>query len=94
MRNAIKYSKLLVESGVPKEQAEAQVEVMETIIGDNLATKQDLANLEIKLMSEIKGIDAKLEKLELRMVIKLGTILSIVIPLSIGSVVAIVKLIG
>jgi hypothetical protein len=63
-----KFIKTLEEAGVPETQAEAfSTAVQESHGAAELATKVDIAKL-------CKDMDAKLKKLELRMTIKLGSI--------------------
>ena len=63
-----KFVKTLEAAGVPESQAEAfSTAVRESHEAAELATKGDIAELR-------KDIDSKLEKLELRMTIKLGSI--------------------
>ena len=78
MFNSLKYVKRLEEVGLPRHQAEAQVEMLTDIIQTDLATKQDIKDLEHKMI-----------QLESRLTIKLGTIVSI----AIGVAVTLVKLI-
>lgn len=79
MINALKYAKNLEEAGIPRKQAEAQVQMMMEIMEMSLATKQDILMLEQKLIQS-----------EQRMTIKLGTIVS----LAIGIAVTLAKIVG
>ena len=70
-------------AGVPQKQAEAQIKILSpatSVSLDGLATKQDLH-------SEIATVRAELRELELRMTIKLGSIMVV----GIGVMVAAVK---
>ncbi len=51
--DTLKFSKKLVESGVPQRQAEAHAEAFAEVIDDQLATKQDLKDLETRLNHNI-----------------------------------------
>ena len=70
MFNAFKFTKQLEKVGFSREQAEIQVQVVTEIIEEDLATKQDLKILETNL-------ENKIQQLEYRMIIKLGTLLLI-----------------
>jgi len=72
MINALKYAKNLEEAGIPRGQAEAQVQMIMEIMEMNLATKQDILMLEQKLIQS-----------EQRMTIKLGTIVSLAIGIAV-----------
>lgn len=83
-------AKKLEEVGVPRDQAEVHARIMTEIIGTNLATKQDLKDLRLYTQEDIKGLNDKLDssverldrkmiQLENRLVIKLGTIVTIAI---------------
>jgi len=84
--DTLKFVKTLKEAGVSEPQAEAfSTAVRESHEAADLATKADLREVETNLHHEISdlrkdmdarfaGMDSKLEKLELRMTIKLGSI--------------------
>ena len=59
------YIKNLMESGVPQEQAEVHADELKNIITQDLATKQDLENTELRLNakidSSVKDLDAKID---------------------------------
>ncbi len=46
MNNALKYVKILESTGVSRQQAEAHIQMISEILEDDLATKQDIKNLE------------------------------------------------
>lgn len=90
MNNALKYVKILEGTGVTREQAEAHVQLIMEIMEGDLATKQDMKNLETKLDASIERLDHKIDtsierlehkmlQLEYRLTIKLGTIVTIAI---------------
>ena len=62
-------------------QAEAQAETLIALVEDRLATKQDLKILETMLERDLK-------ELEMRLVIRLGTLLAV----TIGAVATLVKI--
>ena len=53
--------KKLLEAGFTPQQAEAQVELLLTIVEGNLATKQDLKETEGRTEIRLKELDAKIE---------------------------------
>ena len=90
MNNALKYVKILEGTGITREQAEAHVQMISEVLEGELATKQDLKNLETKLDSSIERLEVKLDnwaerfehkmlQSEYRTTIKLGSIVTIVI---------------
>jgi hypothetical protein len=79
MNNTLKYVRLLEASGITREQAEAHVQVITEITEGDLASKQDMKNLETKLDVSIERLEHKMLQSEYRIVIKLGTIVTVVI---------------
>jgi len=79
MLNAFKYTTQLEEAGFSREQAEIQLQVITEIVEGELATKQDLEILrkDISNVVEIKtnNLENKMQQLEYRITIKLGTLL-------------------
>jgi hypothetical protein len=90
MFNAFKYTKRLEEAGFSREQAEIQLQVMTEIVEGELATKQDLKILETSLKQDLEilrkdisnsleiktnTLENKMQQLEHRMTIKLGSLL-------------------
>lgn len=67
MFNTLKYAKKLEEVGFAREQAEAQVQMLAEVIETNLATKRDIDDLK-----------QEMQKMEYRLVIKLGALVTIV----------------
>lgn len=66
-----KFIKTLEAAGLPEQQAEAiSIAVRDSHESVDVATKRDLTDVH-------KDIDSKLEKMELRLTIKLGTIVVI-----------------
>ena len=89
MNYFLKYVKILEGTGVTREQAEAQVQVISEILEGYLATKQDIKNLETKLDGSAERLEAKLDnraerfehrilQSEYRTTIKLGSIVTVV----------------
>ena len=69
MYDTLMYVKKLEAVGIPRKQAEAQVEIMSQIVDSNFATKQDVKDLAAELRAEIRT-----EMGELRLEIKDSTI--------------------
>lgn len=67
--DSLGYFEKLKEAGFTEEQARVQANAMREIIEERLATKADLTQLEERLTSEM-------QKLELRMTLKLGAMLA------------------
>ena len=67
MFDTLKYSKILEAIGMSREQAEAQVQIIAEIVEDNLVCKNDLR-------IEMLGLRSEMERLEHRLVLKLGAI--------------------
>lgn len=57
MINTLKYSKILQEAGVPREQAEAHILVMAEFVEGNLATKEDIHRLRHEDFHQLKNED-------------------------------------
>jgi hypothetical protein len=77
MFNALKYAKILEDVGFSREQAETHMQIIMEIIENNLATKQDVDSLRNDLHNSVERLEHKLVQLEYRLIIKLGTIITI-----------------
>ena len=53
-----------------------QANAMREVIEERLATKADLIQLEERLRNEIRKMESEMQKLELRMTLKLGAMLA------------------
>lgn len=84
MINTLKYAKKLEEVGVPRDQAEAHVQLMTEILEQEFATKSDIVRLE----NRFDRVESELHKPEYKLIIKLGAICA----LSISAMVTIQKL--
>ncbi len=51
--DTLAYAKKLIAAGVPATQAEVQAEALKEIIDDNLATKRDLKEMELRLKYDL-----------------------------------------
>jgi len=73
------YVKRLTAAGMPEAQAEVQAEAFAELINDQLATKRDLAELEMRLGGQSKELEMRLthqmKQLELSITVKLGAML-------------------
>lgn len=56
MFDTLKYSRVLEAAGVARDQAEAHVRIIAEIVEDDLATKQDLKELEFRLIIKLSAI--------------------------------------
>ena len=97
--DTLAYSKRLIAVGMPPRQAEEQIEIFAEILDNNLATKQDIElihkdmkELEGSLQRDMKELEGSLQRdmkeLEMRMIIRLGSIMTA----GIAIVAALVKL--
>lgn len=80
MFNTLKFANRLKNAGVSPAQAEAQAEILSEVFELNLrelVTKKDLRY-------EIEKLDAKLEKLELRMILKLTVIMATLLSVAVA----------
>ena len=75
------FVKELTRAGMPEEQAEVLARSQAALIDDNLATKQDLKEMEPAARQDLK-------ELELRLTIRLGSMMVV----AVGVVAALVKL--
>ena len=75
------FVKDLTRAGMPEEQAEVLARSQAALIDDNLATKQDLKEMEPAARQDLK-------ELELRLTIRLGSMMVV----AVGVVAALVKL--
>lgn len=56
MFDTLRYSKVLESAGVSRDQAEAHVKIIAEIVEDDLASKQDLKELEYRLITKLSAI--------------------------------------
>ena len=73
MFNTLMYAKKLEEVGVSRDQAEAHIQIIAEIVEGDLSTKQD-----------IKDLKDELQKLEYRLIIKLGAVVTAVIATAVA----------
>ncbi len=81
MFDTLKYSKILEAVGITRDQAEAHIKIIAEIVEGDLATKQDIRELENKLI-----------QMEYRLIIKLGVLIGTIVTLAIATTAAITKL--
>jgi len=74
--DSLGYFEKLKAAGFTEEQAKVQANAMREVIEERLATKADLIQLEERLRNEIRKMESEMQKLELRMTIKLGAMLA------------------
>lgn len=78
--DTLKYATRLKEGGVPSAQAEAEATALAEVLDINireLATRQDLADME-------KRMESRFESLELRLTIKLGGLIAVAVGVAIA----------
>ena len=56
MFNTLRYSRILESAGVSRDQAEAHIQIIAEIVEDDLTTKQDLRELEYRLIIKLSAI--------------------------------------
>lgn len=67
MFNAVRYIKSLEAVGIPREQAEAQVQLIIAAIEDEVATKTELTEFRSETKSEISNVRAEVAQLRAEM---------------------------
>ncbi|MEK7357700.1 MAG: hypothetical protein AAB250_14710 [Bdellovibrionota bacterium] len=77
MIHTLMYAKKLIAIGIPREQAEAQIEIMAEIVEDHLVTKEDFKDLKNEMI-----------QMEYRLTIKFGSI----VTLGVGILAALITL--
>ena len=92
--DTLAYAEKLIAAGMPEKQAkafvEAQVEVLSSAVLSNIVTKTDLANG----LKELEArIDIKMNNLEIRLVKWFAGLFIVQIGVTVGIVIAILKLI-
>lgn len=60
MYDSLMYVKKLEAVGIPRNQAEAQVEIMSQIIDSNFATKQEVRGLSLAMSSDMSALKTEL----------------------------------
>lgn len=81
--STLRYSKALEAVGVSRDQAEAHIKIIAEIVEGDLATKAD-----------VRELKDEMQKLEYRLIIKLGSIIVATITLAIAATAALTKLLG
>ena len=90
--------KELTQAGMPEEQAEVLARSQAALIDEKLATKQDLKELEMRLVRDMKELETNLKRdmqeMELRlkhdMTVRLGSMMVV----AVGVIAALVKLLS
>jgi hypothetical protein len=83
MFNSLKYVKELEAAGTPPPQAEAYVKILSEMMESNLATKEDLSKLDVKLQHAMELLRKDVRYEIQKMTIKLGTIVSVAIGVAV-----------
>jgi hypothetical protein len=96
MSDTLMYFKKLEEAGFTRQQAEAQVRIVDDYFKDNIATKTDLMRLEVKINGEfqtvrtaLRDLTHKVDTLESRLTIRLGGMMIV----GFGALAAFIKLV-
>ena len=73
MFNSLKYAKILESSGITRKQAEAHIQVLSRVMGEDVATKHDFAHLNNKmdslqavLRSDMRALESTMNGLDSR----------------------------
>lgn len=77
----------LVSINVPSDKARAVVDAMDRDMGTSLATKQDLELLRRDVENRFALVDQRFDTLELRLVVKLGSLMVAGFGLTIAAIV-------
>lgn len=92
MCNSLKYAKILEDAGLPRNQAEIHIQIISEVLEEELASKEDirvlqadLKSLEAKFDNKLLHIEDKFEKLEYRLVFKLGSLMVVLFSGAIGA---------
>lgn len=79
MIDTLMYVKKLEASGVPRELAELQVQIMTDIVDQNYATKQDFKDLRQEMKELRIELKHDMARLEDRLTIKLGSMMVVMV---------------
>ncbi len=72
--DTLTYAKKLQEAGVPPQQAEAHAGALQELVEGNVATKQDLREMEARLEARMATLEVKMAGMETRLLVRLGAI--------------------
>lgn len=72
MYDTLSYVKRLEDVGIPREQAEVQVEIMSKFVDTNFATKQDLKDLSAELRLEMVALRLEIKNDFHEQTVKMG----------------------
>lgn len=66
MFNSLKYAKILVDAGLPRDQAETHIQILGDVIGEEMATKDDIKRLESTMATkdDVRSLRADTKRLE------------------------------
>ena len=73
--DTLKFAKRLEAAGVPAQQADATAEAFGEVTREELATKAHLDLLEARLLARIDSVESKLEEMESRLFLKVGSLI-------------------
>jgi len=83
----MKHAKKLEEMGIPKEQAEAQIQIIADIMEENLASKRDMFMLKqdiLMVKQDIGQLRIEMGALENRIIIKVGWLMGFMLTLAVA----------
>ena len=86
--DTLAYAKKLKAVGFTEDQAEVQAETLAELLDDQLATKRDIKELEVKITEVESCLKRDIKELEMRLTIRLGVMMAA----SIAIIAALVKL--
>ena len=86
--DTLAYAKKLKAVGFTEDQAEVQAETLAELLDDQLATKRDIKELEVKITEVESNLKRDIKELEMRLTIRLGVMMAA----SIAIIAALVKL--
>ena len=76
MFNTLRYSKKLEDAGLPRAHAEAHVQILAEIVEVDVATKQDLKELESRLVIKLTAILGSVVTIAIGVAVALSRLLS------------------
>jgi len=71
--NTLKYAKILEESGLTRNQAEAHMQIITAVVEEDMATKADIKELRLEIQAFKNEI-----------IVKLGIMITVVLPITLA----------
>jgi len=82
--NALRYIKNLEATGIPRNQAEAQVQLVLDAIEGEVATKTEFSEFRAEVKKDLAEVRTDMVRLENRLILKLGGLVLTCMTLQIG----------